>query len=89
MTVEPQSGKPSGPAPTGKGTPIQVRLQPDALARLDAWIAAQPDNPSRPEAIRRLFELGLPRTVDVSVSGEEHSWGGAAVMTQRKPRKLK
>jgi hypothetical protein len=39
--------------------------------------------------MRRLFELGLPRTVDVSVSGEEHSWGGDAVMTQPKPRKLK
>lgn len=29
------------------------------LAALDAYIAAQPDAPSRPEAIRRLIELGL------------------------------
>jgi hypothetical protein len=42
------------------GTMIGVRLQPDALAPLDAWIARQPDpKPTRPEAIRRLIELGL------------------------------
>ncbi|HWF94048.1 MAG TPA: hypothetical protein VG291_03725 [Xanthobacteraceae bacterium] len=29
------------------------------LASLDAWIARQDDQPSRPEAIRRLVELGL------------------------------
>jgi len=30
---------PLGPAPTGKGTPIVVRVQPPALATLDTWIA--------------------------------------------------
>jgi hypothetical protein len=50
-TVQPKKRR--GPAPTGHGTPVQVRLQPDQLAPLDAWIAAQPDpKPSRPEAIR-------------------------------------
>lgn len=40
---------------TQTGTLIGVRLQPDALAQLDVWIAAQPEpRPSRPEAIRRL-----------------------------------
>lgn len=34
-------------------------LSPSPLARLDAWIAQQPDNPSRPEAIRRLVEKAL------------------------------
>jgi hypothetical protein len=29
------------------------------LARLDSWITAQPDLPTRPEAVRRLIELGL------------------------------
>jgi hypothetical protein len=48
-----------GPAPTGIGTLIGVRLQPGALARLDAWSATQDGSPSRPEAIRRLFEQGL------------------------------
>jgi hypothetical protein len=31
----------------------------EALDRLDAWIAAQDDQPSRPEALRRLAEVGL------------------------------
>jgi hypothetical protein len=48
-----------GPAPTGKGTHVGVRLQPDKLAALDAWASAQDDKPGRPEAMRRLMELGL------------------------------
>jgi DNA-binding XRE family transcriptional regulator len=48
------SRKKRGPAPTGKGTLIGVRLQPPTLARLDDWVAMQEDRPSRPEAIRRL-----------------------------------
>ena len=45
---------------TGKGTLIGVRLLDEPLAELDAWIARQeqPDL-SRPEAIRRLVEIGL------------------------------
>jgi hypothetical protein len=43
----------------GKGEPIQVRLQPDQLAALDTWIADQPDQPSRPEAVRRLLAIAL------------------------------
>jgi hypothetical protein len=44
----------------GKGLTIGVRLQPEFLNPLDAWIAAQPNSkPSRPEAIRRLMQLGL------------------------------
>jgi hypothetical protein len=38
---------------------IGLRLYPDLEARLDAWIAKQNDQPSRPEAIRRLMEIGL------------------------------
>jgi hypothetical protein len=41
------------------GTMVGVRLQPDQLAALDAWIEHQPDSLSRPEAVRRLIELGL------------------------------
>ena len=37
-----------------------VRLQPPLLKRLDAWVGHQEDEPSRPEAIRRLIERGLP-----------------------------
>jgi hypothetical protein len=36
-----------------------VRLQPEPLKQLDRWVSSQADKPSRPEAIRRLVELGL------------------------------
>lgn len=38
---------------------IGVRMQPDALAQLDAWIVAHDPQPTRPEAIRRLIGVGL------------------------------
>lgn len=38
---------------------IGVRLQPDQIAKLDTWIDAQPDQPSRPEAVRRILADGL------------------------------
>lgn len=48
--------KKRGPSPTGKGVQIQVRLQPDLLEPLDAWIAQQPDfHSTRPDAIRRIL----------------------------------
>jgi len=47
------------PVATGKGTLIGVRLPPDALATLDFFRSSEPDNPGRPEAVRRLMELGL------------------------------
>jgi hypothetical protein len=55
--------KKRGPPPTGKGTLIGVRLQPTPLANVDAWAASQEDKPSRPEAIRRLIEIALTKTV--------------------------
>jgi hypothetical protein len=54
--------KKRGPLPTGQGIQIQVRIQPDKLAELDRWIAAQTDRPSRPEAIRRIVERVLGRS---------------------------
>jgi hypothetical protein len=48
------------PVTTGKGTLIGVRLLDEPLATLDVWIARQKEQYlSRPEAIRRLVELGL------------------------------
>jgi hypothetical protein len=41
------------------GTLVGVRLQPPELARLDDWVAKQEDNPTRPEGVRRLMNLGL------------------------------
>jgi hypothetical protein len=41
------------PRADAPGTPVVVRMQPEQLAALDAWISIHPDpKPSRPEAIR-------------------------------------
>ena len=46
--------------PRTEATPIMLRLQPDQLAALDAWIAAQPNpRPSRPEAVRTILKEKL------------------------------
>ena len=45
------SRKKRGPAATGKGTPVLVRLQPDMLAGVDQFVAEHEDI-SRPEAVR-------------------------------------
>jgi hypothetical protein len=48
------------PVTTGTGTTIGVRMLDDPLAALDAWIAKQKEpDLTRPEAIRRLVEIGL------------------------------
>ncbi len=47
------------PKTTGRGSGILVRMHGDLAGRVDNWAAAQEDSPSRPEAIRRLVELGL------------------------------
>jgi hypothetical protein len=47
------------PRTTGTGTLIGVRMTDDSLSTLDGWAAKQDDTPSRPEAIRRLVDLGL------------------------------
>jgi hypothetical protein len=44
---------------TGIGPIIALRLYPDMEKRLAAWIEQQDDEPSRPEAIRRLVDAGL------------------------------
>jgi len=47
------------PKTTGKGTLVGVRLLKPALTAIDAFAAKEDDAPSRPEAIRRLVDLGL------------------------------
>ena len=45
---------------TGKGTSLNVRLQPDQLGQVDHWIAGCPEpRPSRPEAVRLLLQRAL------------------------------
>jgi metal-responsive CopG/Arc/MetJ family transcriptional regulator len=43
------------------GQLVGVRLQPEPLARLDAWRREQDDLPNRSEAIRRLVDKALGR----------------------------
>lgn len=54
-TVAPKKRK--GPAPTGIGISINVRLQPDDLELLDLWIEANEVGMTRPEAMRRILRL--------------------------------
>jgi DNA-binding XRE family transcriptional regulator len=44
---------------TGIGKPVGLRLYVDLEKQVDAWASKQPDNPGRPEALRRLIELAL------------------------------
>jgi len=44
---------------TALGKAVLVRLQPELVKPLDAWRRQQDDAPGRPEAIRRLVEIGL------------------------------
>jgi hypothetical protein len=38
---------------------VTVRMATDALREIDSWRQKRDDQPGRPEAIRRLVELGL------------------------------
>jgi hypothetical protein len=51
--------EPRNPRPKVTGEPVMVRIQPDMAKQLDDWRRKQDDLPGRPEAIRRLIELGL------------------------------
>ena len=46
------------PKTTGAGQPQVVRMHDQQIAEIDAWIAMQGGEMSRPEAIRRLVEVG-------------------------------
>lgn len=58
--MQPQKRGRGRPA-TGKGTPVQVRLQPDLLGALDKFIREEKRDLSRPEAIRELLADNLVR----------------------------
>ena len=47
------------PKTTGTGQPQVVRMHDQQIAEIDAWIARQGQEMSRPDAIRRLVEIGL------------------------------
>jgi hypothetical protein len=50
--------RPGRPA-TGQDPVTAIRLSKEMRAAVDAWAAAQVDEPGRSEAIRRLVEIGL------------------------------
>lgn len=45
--------------PTTTGTLVGTRFQPSLLEAVDEWRKEQPDLPTRPEAVRRLVEIGM------------------------------
>jgi hypothetical protein len=47
------------PVTTGTGTTIGVRMLDDLVEAVDRWTTKQREPLSRPEAIRRLVEIGL------------------------------
>jgi hypothetical protein len=47
------------PRTTGTGEQVVVRMHEPMLGTIDKWAAKQDDKPGRPEAIRRLVQLGL------------------------------
>jgi hypothetical protein len=49
--------KSRGRPATGQGTLVGVRLQPSELAALDKWIARQPDEMTRPQALRAMMAM--------------------------------
>ena len=59
ISVNPKK-KRGRPVTTGRGTLIGVRILDDPLTALEGWIEKQQEpDLTRPEAIRRLVELGL------------------------------
>jgi hypothetical protein len=47
------------PKTTGPGDPQVVRMHDEQIAAINEWIDTQGEKISRPEAIRRLVEIGL------------------------------
>ena len=54
--------KQRGPRAASERAPIGALLPAGLLARVDRWAASQKDDPSPPEALQRLVELGLAST---------------------------
>src|SRR5690349_9950179 len=48
------------PETSGQGDGVTVRLEPEELSQLDAWINAQPEpKPTRRDGVRRLLDMAL------------------------------
>jgi hypothetical protein len=57
--------------PPSDTEPVTVRVERVTLKALDDWRRQQADLPTRPEAIRRLIELGLERCNNAAEGGSE------------------
>jgi hypothetical protein len=57
MLAKKKRGRPA----TGKNPTIGVRMPPEELARLDAYIADQSEPINRPTAIRKILDESLKR----------------------------
>jgi Arc/MetJ-type ribon-helix-helix transcriptional regulator len=76
QTVLARKGK-RGPAPTGKGQQVVVRMHDPMLSALDSWIERQEQRPTRPEAVRRavgewLTGMGLLRPREDRQNLDQH-----------------
>lgn len=80
-STQSESGKKKRGRPTiyagrqGKGAPlIGLRVPPSEMASIEGWIKAQPKpKPSRPEAIRRLAQLGLAASASARPHNPPHN----------------
>jgi hypothetical protein len=63
----PISKKRRGPAPTGQGTPVLVRMLPGLLSALDSYRGDM----TRPEAVRMLVKTGLIRANYLAIADED------------------
>jgi hypothetical protein len=67
MVIEPlMNAKLKRRAPT-TGILVGTRFQATLLEALDRWRQSQADRPTRPEAVRRLIELGMTFSINPSV----------------------
>ena len=58
--------KKRGPAPTGQGKVVGVRIHDDLMKLLDEWIAEQPgQKSSKSEAIRAILRERLDSSTDL------------------------
>jgi hypothetical protein len=74
-----------GPAPTGKGTLIGVRLQPNQLKALDKWSAGKL---TRPEAIRQLVEAALTPCLKSEQAAAIDAWIQECAPTLTRPEAI-
>ena len=69
MSILISAKKPKG-RPSVDSEAINVRMERPHIAALDDWRRTQPGLPGRPEAIRRLIEIGLATAKDRTTSAE-------------------